>query len=99
MVKNSPNNAGDKRCRFDPWFRKIPWRKAWQPTAVFLPGESHGQKCLRGYKLIGLPRVRHDWNNLACMQARPCNEASINIPKLQNWKSFQAAEHIEALGG
>ena len=33
-----------KRCRFDPWVGKIPWRKAWQPTPVFLPGESHGQR-------------------------------------------------------
>ena len=32
-----------KRCRFDPWVRKIPWSRAWQPTPVFLPGESHGQ--------------------------------------------------------
>ena len=28
-----------KRCGFDPWVKKIPWRRAWQPTAVFLPGE------------------------------------------------------------
>ena len=32
-----------KRCEFDPWVRKIPWRRAWQPTPVFLPGGSHGQ--------------------------------------------------------
>ena len=32
------------RCRFDPWVRKIPWRRKWQPTPVFLPGESHGQR-------------------------------------------------------
>ena len=38
-----------KRCGFDPWVRKIPWRKAWQPTPVFLPGESHGQRNLEGY--------------------------------------------------
>jgi len=31
-----------KRCKFDPWVRKIPWRRPWQPTLVFLPGESHG---------------------------------------------------------
>ena len=36
-----------KRCRFDPWVRKIPWRRAWQPTPVFLPGESHGQGAWR----------------------------------------------------
>ena len=31
-----------KKCRFDPCVRKIPWRRKWQPTLVFLPGESHG---------------------------------------------------------
>ena len=34
------------RCGFDPWFGKIPWRREWQPTPVFLPGESHGQRSL-----------------------------------------------------
>ena len=33
-----------KRCGFDSWSGKIPWRRAWQPTPVFLPGESHGQR-------------------------------------------------------
>jgi len=43
VVKNLSTNAGDvKRLRFDPWVRKISWRRAWQPTPVFLPGESHG---------------------------------------------------------
>jgi len=35
--------------RFDPWVRKIPWRRASQPTTIFLPGESHGQRSLVGY--------------------------------------------------
>ena len=38
-----------KRHRFDPCVRKIPWRRAWQPSPVFLPGESHGQRSLAGY--------------------------------------------------
>ena len=38
-----------KRCGFSPWVGKIPWRKAQQPTPVFLPGESHGQRSLAGY--------------------------------------------------
>ena len=49
-----------KRCRFDSWVEKIPWRRTWQPTPVFLPGESHGQWNLLGYwvvKSIGLQRV------------------------------------------
>ena len=49
MVKNLPANAGDQRCGFDPWVVKKPWRRAWQATAVFLPGESHGQRRLVGY--------------------------------------------------
>jgi len=48
--KNQPANAGDiKKPRFDPWVRKIPWRRTWQPTPGFLPGESHGQRSLGGY--------------------------------------------------
>ena len=37
-----------KRCKFNPWVRKIPWRRAWQFTLVFLSGESHGQRSLAG---------------------------------------------------
>ena len=49
VIKNPPATTGVMRCRFDPWVRKIPWRKAWQPTPVFLPGESHKQRSLVGY--------------------------------------------------
>ena len=43
-----------KRCCLDPWVRKIPWRRAWQPTPVVLAGESHGQRSLMGYSSRGL---------------------------------------------
>ena len=43
-----------RRSGFDPWVGKIPWRRAWQPTVVFLPGESHGQRSLVGYRPWGL---------------------------------------------
>ena len=49
VVKNHPANAGDMRQGFDPWVRKILWRRVWQPTPVSLPGESHGQRSLVGY--------------------------------------------------
>ena len=42
-----------KRLRFNPWVRKIPWRTAWQPTPVFLPGESCGQRSLVGHSPWG----------------------------------------------
>ena len=53
MVKNLPASAGGARLRFSPWVRKIPWRKAWQPTQVFVPGESQGQRSLEAYSLWG----------------------------------------------
>ena len=49
VIKNLSVKAGDMRPGFDPWVGKIPWRRAWQPTPVFLPGESHGQRSLVGY--------------------------------------------------
>ena len=42
-----------KRHGLDPWVRKIPWRRKWQPTLVFLPGKSHGQRRLGGYSPWG----------------------------------------------
>ena len=68
-VKIKDNNKRDKRCGFNPWAGKIPWRKAWQTTPVFLLGESHGQGSLEGFQLWGYKRVGHDWSNLACTHA------------------------------
>ena len=41
-------SAFDETC-FDPWVKKIPWRRKWQPSPVLLPGKSHGQRSLVGY--------------------------------------------------
>jgi len=50
VVKNSPANAGDVRdLGFNSWVGKIPWIRTQQFTPVFLPGESHEQRCLVGY--------------------------------------------------
>ena len=49
-----------KRRRFDPWVAKIPWRRKWHPTPVFLPGESHGQRSLVGYSPWG-HKTRPRW--------------------------------------
>ena len=48
-----------RRCGFYPWVRKTPWRRKWQPTPVFLPGKSHGQRSLAGNSPWGSHRVRH----------------------------------------
>ena len=49
-----------KRCKFDPWVSKIPWRRAWQPTPVCLPGKSHGQRSLAGYSPSGSQEHGYD---------------------------------------
>ena len=49
MVKNMPAI----KSRFNLWVRKIPRRRIWQPTPVFLTGKSHGQKSLAGYSPRG----------------------------------------------
>ena len=54
VVKNPSANAGDiMRHRFDPWIGKIPWKRDWQPTPVFLPGKPHGWRSLVGYSPWG----------------------------------------------
>ena len=60
MVKNLPV-CQCRRRRFYPWVGTIPWRRKWQPTPVFLPGKSHGQRILAGYSPRGCKRVRHDF--------------------------------------
>ena len=58
VVKNPPTNAGDSGLIPRPG--RSPWRRKWQPTPVFLPGKSHGQRSLAGYSLWSRKRVGHD---------------------------------------
>ena len=54
VVKNPPANARDMRHGgFNLWVQNIPWKRAWQPTPIFLPEESHGQRNLVGYSPQG----------------------------------------------
>ena len=48
-----------RRHGFDPWFKKTPWSRKWQPRPVFLPGKSHGQRSLMAYSSWGC-KVRQD---------------------------------------
>ena len=65
--KESAGNTGD--LKFDPWVGKIPWRREWQPTAVFLPGKFHGQRSLVGYS----PRDHRVEHDLATEQQQQIN--------------------------
>ena len=50
-----------RRCGFDPWVGKIPWRRKWQPTPVFLPGKIPRTEETGGLQSIGSQRVGQDW--------------------------------------
>ena len=75
-----------KRLRFDPWVRKIPWRRAWQPIPVFLPGKSHGQRSLVGYSPQG-----HKESNMT-EATRPIN----NVMIVSSAQQKDSAIHIHA---
>ena len=51
------STSNGRRCGFHPWVGNIPWRRKWQPTPIFLPGKSHGQRSLVGYSY---KRVGHE---------------------------------------
>ena len=55
---------------FNFWVRKIPWRRKWQPTPVFLPGEAHGQRILEGYSPWGCKEL----DTTECTCACTCNQ-------------------------
>ena len=53
------DHVQSRKPRFDPWAGKIPWRREWQPTLVFLPEKSHRQRSLAGYSPGGSKRIRY----------------------------------------
>ena len=68
MVKKLPESG---RPGFNPWVGKTAWRRAWQPTPLFLPGESHGQWSLAGYcpwggKESDMTERLSTWKSVTC---------------------------------
>ena len=71
--------------RFNPWVGKMPWRRAWQPTPVFLPGESRGQKSLVGYSLWG-----HKESERTEITLQECSEHP-NTANIRRWIAWRMA--------
>jgi len=82
VVKNLPANAGVTGDWGDSWVQKIPWRRKWQLTLVFLSEKSHRQRSLEGYSPWACKRVEH---NLATRQQQ--------TNKKNFWK--KTARHLE----
>ena len=112
-VKNPPANSGDLRHRFRPktqvqtWdtgtVGEIPWRRAQQPTPVFLPGESHGQRSLAGNSpWVAKSRRRLKWlsTHTGCWLPLPLKLPPVylwaqwyNLP----WKHFKGTRYFKFL--
>ena len=86
MVKNLPADAGD--VKFDPLVRKIPWRRKWQPTPVFLPGKSHRQRSLVGYSPWG--RKSESVSEVTQSCSTVCNPMECSLPSSSVHGIFQA---------
>ena len=53
MAQMAKNLSAMRKTWVEPWVEKFPWRRKWQPTPIFLPGESQGQRSLEGYSSWG----------------------------------------------
>ena len=79
MAKNLP---AMQETWFDSWVGKIPWRRAWQPTAVFLPGESHGQRSLESYSPWGRQELDTTEQGYDPCKIGPAHVPGSNVPGL-----------------
>ena len=86
------------RPGFDPWVGKKPWRRAWQPTPVFLPGESPWTEEPGRLQSMGSQRVRHDWVTKHTHTHTHTHILQLNKKKnqLQNWQKIWADTLIKA---
>ena len=78
-----------KRHRFNPWVRRILWKRAWHPIPVFLPGESHGQRSLVGLHSMGLQsRTQLKW-----LSTYKEHEGKDHFYFVHCWISLQPSRH------
>ena len=76
---------------FNPWVRKIPWRRKWQSAPIFLPGKLHGQRSLEGFSPRG-HRVRHDWAHSHIMSIRR-KGYPFSVLVLGSWRLEESCHH------
>ena len=87
-----------ERSGLDPWVGKIPWRRAWQPTPVFLPGESSWTEELGRLQSMRLQRVGHD-RATKCRALYFCHNATVVFPSIsaKDTPAFNSAVNISFL--
>ena len=79
-----------RRPGFDPWVRKMPWRRKWQLTPVFLPGESQGQRSLADYSPRGHKELE------MTERARACTHTHTHTHTHTQWAQvFQSPQQVD----
>ena len=88
-------SEGGGRLGFDPWVRKIPWSRKWQPTPVFLPGKSHGPESMAGYNPWGCKEA--DMTKHTQKQMGLQTEPPSALGKRSRWKipTFASTVHCQ----
>ena len=74
-----------RRHGFDPWVRKIPWRIKWQPTPVFLPGESYGRRSLVGYS----PQGHKESDTTEWLHLHSATKEKEQLIQTKTWTNFK----------
>ena len=94
VAQTAKNRVQCGRSGFDPWVRKTPWRRAWLPTPVFLPGESHGRRSW----WASVQSIGHDW----VTHTHPWALTKIKVNSLRliwllsDWAGFCTHQHFSA---
>ena len=86
-----------RRHGLNPWVRKIPWRRKWQPTLGFMPGETHGQRSLMGYSLWScqepdMTEHKHEKEKIWQLSWVRCQELR---PKCSAWQSSTLSSELQ----
>ena len=71
---------GHRKCGFNPWIRKILWKKKWQPTPVFLPEKSNEQRSLVGYHKVSRSWARLSTHTEVMPNCFPKNLCRLTLP-------------------
>ena len=80
-----------RRLKFDPWVRKIPWRRKWQPAPIFLPGKSDQQKHLVGNSPWSCKRIGH---NVVIKEEQNFSNTNANIPSSVLWAAVDSFQLV-----
>ena len=86
MAQPVTNPPQCRRPESNPWVAKILWRRAWQPTPIFLPGEFYEERSLEGYSLWGHKEL--DTSDLACTHTSISKRTEIGQKKMNAIQFF-----------